>query len=86
MKKDAHKGAPLIAAFLIMMVIALPAHVLATNWTVYKNSPKHTGVASDALEPPLVLLWKLAMEEGVTLGEEAVIKANIIVHQITMGR
>jgi len=62
MKRDVHKRTPLIVTFLIMIVITLPTHVLATNWTVYKNSPQHTGVASDALEPPLGLFWKFETE------------------------
>lgn len=36
-----------------LIVISLVTNIaLATEWMVYKNNPQHTGVATDALEPP----------------------------------
>ncbi|ALM75534.1 [protein ADP-ribosylglutamate] hydrolase [Thermococcus barophilus] len=42
-----------------LIVISLVTNLTsATEWRVYKNNPQHTGVATDALEPPLELFWK----------------------------
>ena len=49
-------GSKIITALIVISIITNLA--LATEWTVYKNNPQHTGVATDALEPPLELFWK----------------------------
>ncbi|WP_461864835.1 protein kinase domain-containing protein, partial [Thermococcus sp.] len=55
MKTSVHTIA-MLTILIIMVLIPFPS-TIATNWVNYKNSPQHTGIANDALEPPLEPLW-----------------------------
>jgi|GEM_PF-498860 len=56
-------GSKIITVLMVILMITNLA--LATEWTVYKNNPQHTGVATDALEPPLELFWKFKTEGSI---------------------
>ena len=49
-------GSKIIIALIVISIVT--NFTLATEWRVYKNNSQHTGVATDALEPPLELFWK----------------------------
>ena len=57
-------GSKIITALIVISIVTNFA--LATEWRAYKNNSQHTGVATDALEPPLELFWKLKTEEPTT--------------------
>ncbi|WP_083965028.1 outer membrane protein assembly factor BamB family protein [Thermococcus sp. PK] len=72
MKKSSFRA--LSALLIVMFLVANPA--LATEWLVYKNNSHHTGVATEAIEPPLELLWKF--ETGGSITSSPVVSDGVL--------
>ncbi len=48
-----------------LMILILAQAAQAGDWPMFRHDAAHTGVADEAVEPPLELLWTFEIEEGV---------------------